>query len=78
MCDPRIGQRVHYVGCVEAEDGGVPQPVCRAAIVTDVYGEPPTYSLVIFSDAGMSFYDALQDEDVRMVGTWHLPEGEPQ
>lgn len=81
---PTVGRTVHYVshGTPVREDGTQAfTKQCRAAIVTEVLGDPEAadtmVNLAVFNPQGLFFDHAtMHSEDVHDGGTWHWPEHE--
>ena len=72
---PTVGRIVHYVARGSA-DGKFP-PVCRAAVVAEVYDSEPTYAgLAVLNPSGIFFDRCWQNETTKTGGTWHWPERE--
>jgi hypothetical protein len=74
---PAIGRIVHYVSY--GTPGGEYKSECRAAVVTEVTGDPrESAGLCVLNPAGQFFSQAVpHDEgDPHRGGTWHWPERE--
>lgn len=73
---PSIGRIVHYVSY--GTPGGEYTSQCRAAVVTEVSGNPSTdftVGLCALNPTGMFFNrNVPRDEDHKVGGTWHAPE----
>ena len=76
MPKPSVGRIVHYVSY--GTPGGEYGSMCRAAIISGVYGDNPPdgeLALVALNPTGMFFNEhVFQDESSRRGGTWHWPE----
>ncbi|WP_330349265.1 hypothetical protein [Streptomyces sp. NBC_00582] len=83
MPQPTVGQIVHYTSRATGE------PVCRAAIITEVGDYPPGVSegakaniavpvdvTVFLPDTSFTDRGIMQSEVGREGGTWHWPERE--
>lgn len=64
---PSVGRMVHYVSTATGE------PVCRAAIVTEV-GDERIGVQVFLPDAVFPDRDVAHSETSHEGGTWHWPE----
>lgn len=82
---PTIGRVVHYWSHGSAD--GVYEAQCRAAIVTEAYGNGVNLpdgraweaSLAVFNPEGIFLkQDIHQDEKKTRGGTWHWPERDPE
>lgn len=80
---PTIGRIVHYRSHGSAD--GVYEPECRAAIVTEFFGDGANLpegrvwkaSLAVFNPEGIFLkQDVHQDDKKSRGGTWHWPERE--
>lgn len=79
---PSVGRIVHYVshGSPVREYGTQAyQSLCRAAIITEVLGDPEAddtmVNLAVLNPQGMFFDHAnMHSEDDHRGGTWHWPE----
>lgn len=79
---PSVGRIVHYVshGSPVREDGTQAyQSLCRAAIITEVLGDPEAadtmVNLAVLNPQGMFFDHAtMHSETDHRGGTWHWPE----
>ena len=71
---PSIGCIVHYVSY--GTPGGEYTSECRAAVITEVQGDPAVSAgLCVLNPTGQFFSRAVpHDEDGRAGGTWHWPE----
>lgn len=77
---PSIGRVVHYVSLGSA-DGRYPA-VCRAAVVTQVFGGPPNeppqfVHLCVINPEGFFFPHNVPYSDAKEPGSWHWPERVP-
>jgi hypothetical protein len=71
MAKPSIGRIVHYVSTATG------QPVCRAAIVTEVHDTRERVSVQVFlPDCVFPDPNVAHSETSRDGGTWHWPERE--
>jgi hypothetical protein len=75
---PSVGRIVHYVA-YGTPKGEFPANVCRAAIVSQVVGEPGDAPIrcgvVVLNPTGLFFnVDIPQDEIAKAPGSWHWPE----
>ena len=81
MPQPSVGRIVHYVSRATCD------PVCRAAIITEVGAYPPGVSeadkeniavpvdvTVFLPDTSFNDRGVMQSEGGRDGGTWHWPE----
>lgn len=78
MPDPSVGRIVHYVsyGTPPQEDGTqVYESQCRAAVVTEVVGDPKeSVGLCVLNPMGAFFNRAVPRGEAGDGGTWHWPE----
>lgn len=77
MTPPTIGRIVHYVA-YGTPGGEFPAGVCRAAVISEVNGEPnpnTLVGLVVLNPTGLFFNRNVPlGEDGKGPGTWHWPE----
>ena len=74
---PSVGRTVHYVSY--GTPAGEYTSQCRAAIVTEVVGDPEDgiVSLCVLNPEGLFLNRAVHlhaDADKRQGGSWHWPE----
>lgn len=82
MPDPSVGHVAHYVsqGTPVRDDGTQAfTSECRAAIITEVAGDPAqSVGLAVLNPTGMFFNRAVPfDESGHAGGSWHWPERVP-
>lgn len=71
MTQPSIGRIVHYVSTATGN------PVCRAAIVTEVHDARERISVqVLLPDTVFPDHDVAHSETSHEGSTWHWPERE--
>lgn len=74
---PSVGRIVHYVS--HGTPGGEYTSQCRAAIVTEVWGDgtgdlEAMVNLAVLNPTGMFFNNSTYDATGSRGGTWHWPE----
>lgn len=67
-----VGRIVHYVA-YGTPGGEYPEGVCRAAIITKVWGGGDV-GLAILNPTGMFFNERIEYSPLLQPGTWHWPE----
>ena len=69
---PSVGRIVHYVSY--GSPGGEYGKECRAAVITEVQGDPRTsVGLCVLNPTGQFFNRAVPHDDGHSGGSWHWP-----
>lgn len=79
---PSVGQIVHYVSHgtpIQPDGSQAYKSECRAAIITEVLGDPAqSVGVAVLNPTGMFFNRAVPfDESGQSGGSWHRPERAP-